>query len=468
MSKVVAVVLAGGTGERVGLAIPKQLIKVAGKPVMEHTIGLFQEASRVDEVFVLMHPDHLEDAERIAAKYPKVVRVLPGGRTRNDSSKAALAALEDYPPDTKVMFHDAVRPLLAEQIINNQIDALDEFNAVDVAIPSADTIIRISATRKIKKVPNRARTWRGQTPQAFRLGTIRKAYDLAWQDPTFAATDDCTVVLRYLPGEPITVVEGAERNMKITKPIDVYLADRLFQLGSLPVQRATDPAWYRSRLADKVLVVIGGSAGIGADIARLAKGFGAKVHTFSRSTTDTHVEREADVVSCLEQVHAAEGRIDAVIVAAGLLAIGELADTPTHDVVEAIGVNYVGPVLVARNAYKYLAETQGRLLFFTSSSYTRGRAGYALYSSSKAAVVNLTQALADEWSEAGVRVNCINPERTATPMRRNAFGSEPADTLLASDEVALVSLHVLMSTQTGSVIDVRKSDDVLGDEAAPA
>jgi 2-C-methyl-D-erythritol 4-phosphate cytidylyltransferase len=98
------------------------------------------------------------------------------------------------------------------------------------------------------------------------------------------------------------------------------------------------------------------------------------------------------------------------------------------------------------------------MLLFTSSSYTRGRAGYSLYSSAKAATVNLTQALADEWSPAGVRINCVNPERTATPMRTKAFGHEAMDTLLDSMSVARSSLDVLVSGQTGQIIDVRKSD----------
>jgi 2-C-methyl-D-erythritol 4-phosphate cytidylyltransferase len=98
------------------------------------------------------------------------------------------------------------------------------------------------------------------------------------------------------------------------------------------------------------------------------------------------------------------------------------------------------------------------MLLFTSSSYTRGRSGYSLYSSAKAATVNLTQALADEWSASGVRINCVNPERTATPMRTKAFGEEPGDSLLDSMSVARASLDILVSGQTGHIIDVRKTD----------
>ena len=119
-------------------------------------------------------------------------------------------------------------------------------------------------------------------------------------------------------------------------------------------------------------------------------------------------------------------------------------------------------MFIAQEFHPHLRETGGSLLLFTSSSYTRGRAGYSLYSSAKAAVVNLTQALADEWAADGVRVNCVNPERTATPMRTKAFGKEPGGSLLDSLSVAHTVLDVLLSDLTGHVIDVRKADPFSG------
>ena len=152
------------------------------------------------------------------------------------------------------------------------------------------------------------------------------------------------------------------------------------------------------------------------------------------------------------------GRIDYVVVTAGVLHTGDLADADDETIEQIIGVNYLAPVQIARLGAGYLEATKGQLLLFTSSSYTRGRAGYSLYSSTKAAVVNLTQALADEWLGLGVRVNCINPERTATPMRSKAFGEEPPGDLLGATEVAKASVDVLVSDITGQVIDVRRLD----------
>lgn len=457
--RTIGVVLAGGTGSRVGLSIPKQLLKIAGKPVLEHTVAIFAEAAAIDEILILMHPDHLTAAEQIAARYPKVSRVVAGGNTRNESTRAALDALaETADPDSRVLFHDAVRPLMEMRILNELVVALDHHDAVDVAIRSADTIIEVDGDNVIVDIPDRSRLRRGQTPQAFRLSTIRDAYELAWQDPNFVATDDCSVVLKYLPDVPIAVVDGSEQNMKITEPIDVFIADKLFQIGSTVAPPATSVEEYSERLAGKVMVVLGGSYGIGADIVELARGFGATVHAFSRSQTNTNVAVPEDIERALATAHAESGRIDYVVLTAGLLNRGRLADVPMDEILEGIRVNYFAPVLTARLAQRYLKETKGHLVFFTSSSYTRGRADYSVYSSTKAAVVNLAQALADEWSSEGIRVNVINPERAGTPMRTKAFGKEPAGSLLSSRAVALTTIDVLLSSLTGHVIDVRRED----------
>ena len=439
--------------------IPKQLIKVAGKPIIEHTIGTLQASPHVDEIMVLMAPGHLDAVHGIlrSGAYPKVTRVLEGAETRNATTQCALDALDDE--ECNVLFHDAVRPLLSQRVIADCVDALDTYEAVDTAIPSADTIIQVDGTgRTIDDVLTRSLLRRGQTPQGFRLSVIRRAYAKAAQDPNFEATDDCTVVLRYAPDVPIAVVRGEDRNMKVTEPIDVYIADKLFQLDSHDAPRPRSTAQYRAALEGKTVVVFGGSYGIGADVVRLAESYGATAMVFSRSATGTHVERRADIVDACEQVLAATGRVDYVVNTAGVLPRGELVEASEETVYMATEINYLAPIHIAQVFQPHLARTRGSLLLFTSSSYTRGRSGYSLYSSAKAAVVNLTQALADEWVADGVRVNCVNPERTATPMRSKAFGAEPEGSLLTSETVAETALDVLISDWTGHIVDVRRDD----------
>lgn len=454
----VAVLLAGGVGARIGLDIPKQLLKVAGKTILEHSLIALHSHPQVDDMVIMMAPGHLDAVHEIVrnGSYDKVSAILEGGATRNETTLKALSSLGDEP--CNVLFHDAVRPLVTSRIISECFTALRTHAAVDVAIPSADTIVEVDEHNVIRAIPPRAHLRRGQTPQAFRSEVIREAYARASLDPDFETTDDCSVVLKYSPEAPIVVVHGDERNMKVTEPIDVYLADKLFQLTSndLPTPGTDDD--YRAALSGKTMVVFGGSYGIGADIAALAEKFGANVHTFSRSSTKTHVERRSDIEAAARQVIESDGRVDFVVNTAGVLPRGTLLETSEETVFAATEINYLAPVFMAQVFFPHLAATQGSLLLFTSSSYTRGRAGYSLYSSAKAATVNLTQALADEWASDHVRVNCVNPERTATPMRTKAFGQEPTGSLLESEIVARTSLDVLVSAQTGHIVDVRKDD----------
>ena len=454
-ARTVAVVLAGGVGVRVGLGMPKQLIRIAGKAIVEHTLERLEASAVIDEVVIMMNAasirelDHLMDDPR----FTKLSAVLPGGETRNDSTKLALAAL-DEDASTKVLFHDAVRPFLDDRIIEECVRALDEYDAVDTAIPSADTIIEVTADATISGIPPRATLRRGQTPQGFRLGVIRRAYQLADGDPEFSATDDCGVVFTYLPEVKIKVIAGTAENMKVTEPLDIHIADKIFQLQSTELTSGLADPVTADRLRGRSVVVFGGSYGIGASIARQAEAAGARVHAFSRSETGTDVTSRSHIRRALKRA-AAHGGIDHVVITAGVLSISELVRTPKKLLRATLETNLLAPAMIAQEAHDHLATSGGQLLLFTSSSYTRGRAGYSLYSATKAGVVNLAQALADEWADRGIRVNCLNPQRTRTPMRTQAFGEEPAETLLDPEYVASVALRVLESDLTGQVVDVR-------------
>ena len=461
---VTAVVLSGGTGERMGLSLPKQLLKVSGKSILEHTVAALAAAPEIDDLLIMMTPTHLAEAQEIAERVGrgKVLAVLPGGATRSETTERAIARIVEASAegeDRLVLFHDAVRPLVSPRVITDCVRALGRYQAVDVAIPSADTVI-VTRTHGddgefITEVPDRSRLRRGQTPQGFRLSTIRRAYRAAALDPNFQASDDCSVVLKYLPEVPIHVVLGDEHNMKVTHPVDAYLIDKLFQFASQEPPPRLDTDGYRAALAGRVMVVFGGSYGIGADLADLAESHGARVFRHGRSTTGTDVGDPEVIARTLAEVEALAGGIDFVVNTTGVLHIGRLADCDDATMTESLAVNYLAPLRIARAAHPYLRRSQGQLLCFTSSSYTRGRADYSLYSSAKAAVVNVTQALADEWSTDRIRVNCINPERTRTPMRRRAFGEEPPGTLLSPELVAQASLDVLVSQLTGHVVDIR-------------
>jgi 2-C-methyl-D-erythritol 4-phosphate cytidylyltransferase len=223
----IAVVLAGGTGQRIGSPMPKQLIEIGGRPILAYSVDAFARHPDIDMLVVVMAPGFLASAEEIARPYGKVRAVVEGGATRSESTVRALAALAGRPDDARVLFHDAARPFVDSEIIDRCLAALGRYEAVAVAQPVSDTIVAVSDEGMVEAMPSRATLRRFQTPQGFRLGTIRKAYELATADPGFAATDDCGVVHRYLPDVPIPVVAGSERNLKVTHPLDIAIAEHL-------------------------------------------------------------------------------------------------------------------------------------------------------------------------------------------------------------------------------------------------
>ena len=452
MKRNIAIILAGGVGSRLGMSTPKQFFKVAGKMVVEHTIDVFERNQHIDEIAIVSNPALVADFENIVLrnKWRKVKKILKGGAERYYSSLSAITAYQNE--DANLIFHDAVRPLVSQRIIDDVVKALDTHRAVNVAVPSADTIIEVDGDF-ITNIPDRSRLRRGQTPQAFDRQLISDAYDKALKDPNFRTTDDCGVVRTYLPEEPIFVVRGEESNMKLTYREDTYMMDKLFQLKSTePNDVQIDADSFRG----KVAVVFGGSYGIGKNIVEMLEQSGAHVHSFSRSATHTDVGDDNQVALALSAVEQKEGHIDYVINTAGVLNREPLASMEYDTILKAVQTNYMGTVNVALRSRPYLQRTRGKLIFFTSSSYTRGRAFYSIYSSTKAAIVNFVQAVAQEWDADGISINCINPERTKTPMRQQNFGVEPDETLLMPERVAEATLRTMLTDCTGQVIDVRR------------
>lgn len=445
------IILASGTGSRYGTNVPKQFVKIAGKTILEHTINIFEKALAIDKIFIVITPEYRTMAEEILLKnnFKKVSKLLNGGDTRKESSYIGISAVEDA--EANVIIHDCARPFLTQKIISDCIDALKTYDAVDVAIPSADTIIKVDGNNVIQNIPSRASLRRGQTPQCFKLSIIKKAHELAQNDSNF--TDDCGLIVKYNLGE-VYVVNGDVDNIKVTYPSDIFLADSLFQIRSSAFPKEQN----LENIKDKVIVIFGGTSGIGLCTASLAKEFKAKVFTTSASQGCDIRNYEA-IEGFLEKIYTQTKRIDYVVNSAGILRMGKLSERAIEDIQEDIDINYTGSINVAKASIPYLKESKGSLQLYASSSYTRGRALYSTYSSTKAGIVNLAQALAEELVPDGIRVNVINPERCATPMRFKAFGKEPAGSLLAPEKVAEASLKTFLSDLTGQVIDVRKIND---------
>ena len=450
MNKVYAVILSAGSGERMGFATPKQFLKLAGRTVIEHTLWVFESHPRIDEIFVVVGERDRIYLEELLLKndFHKITKILNGGKTRKQSSYVGINAVRE--DDAYILLHDSVRPFVSHRVISEVIDNLEKYPAVDVAIPSADTIIRVDEENLISDVPRRAALRRGQTPQGFWARTIKKAHELALGEDNLEVTDDCSLVLRYNLGQ-IYVVRGEEKNIKITYPEDLFLADKIFQINMVRIDNGIE----LENLKDKVLVVFGASRGIGKSILKLARRYGARGFGFSRKN-GVAVQDMESVRKALKDVAYSAGRIDFIANTAGVLNSGKLMHRDLAELHQEIEINYLGSINVVKAGLEHLEQSKGSIALFTSSSYTRGRALYTVYSSTKAAIVNLVQGLAEEIGNMGVRINAVNPERTATPMRFENFGQEAPETLLDPDKVAEATLKTMLSGFTGMVVDVRK------------
>ena len=240
----IAVILAGGIGARVGGNTPKQLLPLQdGKSVLEHAVNAFEQSPHIHEICIVMHPDYIVHAEQmlLANAWQKVRHIIPGGKERWESSVNAIRQvrgerLEVKGDEVNLLLHDAARPFVSQEIIARVCEALEEHEAVTVAIPSTDTIYEM-VDGKVARIPQRSTIMRAQTPQAFRLELIAEAYAKAFphlfttqlggkegglSSPLLGGvgggfpTDDCGIVHEHMPEIPIHIVLGEEQNKKIT------------------------------------------------------------------------------------------------------------------------------------------------------------------------------------------------------------------------------------------------------------
>lgn len=224
------IILAGGTGRRIAEELPKQLLELKGKTILAHTIERFESHPGIHHIFIVSHGDYLKRTRAIveAGGYKKVFKILRGGAQRQDSSRTGVIAAEPGGYEN-VLIHDAARPFVNHELIDRILEGLKEHDAINVAIPSSDTVIRIDDENIIQEVPDRRYLRRVQTPQAFKLDLIREAH---WQAPGNGitnATDDCSLVLN-LGLSNVYVVEGSPLNIKITYPIDLHLAEKIVDM----------------------------------------------------------------------------------------------------------------------------------------------------------------------------------------------------------------------------------------------
>jgi 2-C-methyl-D-erythritol 4-phosphate cytidylyltransferase len=420
-------------------------LKLAGRTVLAHTLRAFVRSGALDEILIVTHPDFTDRVREICSSVSEVpIKIVEGGASRQESSYFGILAC---PAATHVLIHDAVRPLISPTLIAKVVAGLKSHDAIDVCIPATDTIVT-KAGEHIYAIPPRENMMLGQTPQAFRRDLILQAHLAAQEAGCKDSTDDCGLVLRL--NFPVYIESGERTNMKITYLNDIYIAERLIQVAGLKPHHEIDSHSTCMQTA----LVIGGTSGIGESIASLLRQRGVKTLAVGRQTDPpVDVSCSESVRTFLEAIKLQGKRFDCAIYCPGKLILKNIEDYDEEDWDSTYEINLKGVFRLLRQVAQFL-NVGGHFLAVGSSSYSRGRAGYAAYSSSKAALINLIQAVAEELPE--FRFNVVSPQRAETGLRSSAFGSsENPQSLLTPEDIAECVLNILETELTGMNFDVR-------------
>lgn len=227
----VALIFAGGVGSRMNSkAKPKQFLELHSKPIIIHTIELFEKHNNIDAIVVSCVEDWIDYLKNQLLHFhiKKVVSVVPGGETGQASIFNGLLEIERlFPSNSIVLIHDGVRPLINEKIITDNIETVRIFGSAITAAPTTETFVLTDDNQEVANVPSRSHSRLAKAPQSFYLEDIIGVHRRALEDGISNSIDSCTLMKSY--GKKLKLIEGPVENIKITTPIDFYIFKAIFE-----------------------------------------------------------------------------------------------------------------------------------------------------------------------------------------------------------------------------------------------
>lgn len=230
--KKIAIIFAGGSGARMGAGIPKQFIEVNGKPIIIHTLDIFEDHPDIDEIYVACKEDCINQLEKYCRRFlmTKVVKIVPGGATGQDSIYNALcAAKENNDDDAIVLIHDGVRPCITKEVITANIESVEKYGSAITCTALYETPVVSYDGYSINEVPDRSKYFTAQAPQSFRLGDVLAAHEQTRKKtPDYSGIVDTCNLMKSL-GISVKLVPGPRGNIKVTTPEDIYMFRALIE-----------------------------------------------------------------------------------------------------------------------------------------------------------------------------------------------------------------------------------------------
>lgn len=223
--KNVAIIFAGGSGARMGSGVPKQFLEVGGKPILVHTIELFEDHPEIDEIYVACREDYIPQLKKLAKKFmlTKIKDIVAGGDTGLGSIYNGLTACKKNNDDAIVLIHDGVRPCINAKVISDNIASVKENGTAITCTPMFETPISSKDGKKVDSAPPRNEFFTAQAPQSFYLKEILEVHEAVRPvNPKYeGVVDSCSMLRAY--GKDVCIVEGVRGNIKVTTPEDLYI-----------------------------------------------------------------------------------------------------------------------------------------------------------------------------------------------------------------------------------------------------
>ncbi|MFH1664323.1 MAG: 2-C-methyl-D-erythritol 4-phosphate cytidylyltransferase, partial [archaeon] len=222
-----AIIVGAGKGERMQSKVNKILLSLEEKPLIYHTIKVFEDSDSIDKVILVINKDDEQEIKNLIKKYNlKIKNIVFGGEKRQDSVYNGIKAIENGDNDDIIVIHNAANPFVDNETVKNIIEEAKKHGAAVAALKSVDTLKEVNEENFVSKTLDRNKIWRMQTPQAMKYDLAVKAFDQAYKD-NFYATDDVALIERL--GEKVKIVETNKENIKITTPEDLVAAEKIIK-----------------------------------------------------------------------------------------------------------------------------------------------------------------------------------------------------------------------------------------------
>jgi 2-C-methyl-D-erythritol 4-phosphate cytidylyltransferase len=452
MNGIHAILLAVGSGSRFDSegSIPKQFFRLAGQEVLIRTLTTFLSIEEFDQIVIVLPYVELPlEVKATLDTFGERISLIKGGLTRNESSYLALSHIKKFNP-SKVIIHDAVRPLVSRKLLLETLVALEDSDAVDTYIPISDTLIVSKDKNYLDNFADRKTILRGQTPQVIKNETIAKAYSIAKEKNDLDNTCDCSLLKKNLPNTKIKLIRGEESNIKITDKTDITLAesyiskmqDSLFQL---PSKDQEEKRYDQTTLKESKICILGKSGYIGSKVHEEFTSMSLDVVGFSRDIGE--LTRHNLVTKFRDTLVKKPHKYLYVVNCLGIVSSDQNLSFDIEKINDLIEVNFKAVIetVFALIALKdEFPETRISFIHISSSIVDSRRDDQALYGSSKIAADYFLRAIYSQIKHS-IDIHIVSPSRLVnSTVRKEIDASESVLANLTDEQLVRAIVRAVL------------------------